>query len=225
MDYQILFKPVMGAFIGYSTNWLAIKMLFKPYNKIKIAGIPLPFTPGLIPRERDRIAASLGAAVGKKLLTKEVIVKELTSPIVINTMRDYIMDGLTKQPLTLDGLLNTLLGDSADEQKDRMAASIAASIKAALEREEDNIVDDVLNSNKKEIAMLISKQLDKEEMQEKAAALVQNLIEEKLGALGAMFVDAGSLTRTLVEKTQSLFEREEIQDMLVGGIISGKKAN
>ena len=42
--------PLLGAVIGYCTNWLAVKMLFKPLEPIKVFGRTLPFTPGVIPK-------------------------------------------------------------------------------------------------------------------------------------------------------------------------------
>ena len=47
---QFISGPIIGGVIGYCTNWLAIKMLFRPYNEIKIRGRVLPFTPGIIPK-------------------------------------------------------------------------------------------------------------------------------------------------------------------------------
>ncbi len=43
---------LIGAVIGYITNWLAIKMLFRPREAKYIFGMKLPFTPGLIPKEK-----------------------------------------------------------------------------------------------------------------------------------------------------------------------------
>jgi len=60
-----ILPPLVGAIIGYFTNWLAIKMLFRPYKTIKFAGIALPFTPGLLPREKDKLAVSLGETVSR----------------------------------------------------------------------------------------------------------------------------------------------------------------
>jgi uncharacterized membrane protein YheB (UPF0754 family) len=70
--------PVLtGAVIGYITNWLAIKMLFRPLNEVRIFGIKVPFTPGLIPKERNRIAKSIGDAVGTHLLNPETLAEAL----------------------------------------------------------------------------------------------------------------------------------------------------
>ncbi|MDH7484538.1 MAG: DUF445 family protein, partial [Spirochaetales bacterium] len=79
---QWILPPLIGGVIGYFTNWLAIKMLFRPYREIRIADVRLPFTPGILPRERDRLAESLGDTVAGELLTPEVIKARLTSPAI-----------------------------------------------------------------------------------------------------------------------------------------------
>lgn len=71
---HIILPIAIGALIGYCTNYIAIKMLFLPRNEILIAGHKLPFTPGVIPKNKSRIAAAVGAAVSEKLLTEEDIV-------------------------------------------------------------------------------------------------------------------------------------------------------
>lgn len=60
-------------FIGYLTNVIALKMIFRPYNQKKALGIPIPFTPGVIAREKDRLADSLGNFINKELLDDENI--------------------------------------------------------------------------------------------------------------------------------------------------------
>ena len=57
MDIVIMLLPVLvGAVIGYFTNYIAIKMLFRPRKAIKIGSWTLPFTPGVIPRNQARVA-------------------------------------------------------------------------------------------------------------------------------------------------------------------------
>jgi len=75
-----IIPPLIGAIIGYFTNWLAIKMLFRPYREIRIGGIKVPFTPGILPRERERLAESLGNTVAQELLTPKVITERIHSP-------------------------------------------------------------------------------------------------------------------------------------------------
>jgi Uncharacterized protein conserved in bacteria len=51
--WLLVAPPVVGGIIGYFTNDIAIKMLFRPYRAIYIKGRQLPFTPGLIPRNKS----------------------------------------------------------------------------------------------------------------------------------------------------------------------------
>src|SRR5690606_12085142 len=70
------FMAVVGAAIGGFTNYLAIKMLFRPYNAIYIGKWRLPFTPGLIPKRRAELAMQIGKTVTNYLLTPEVLKKK-----------------------------------------------------------------------------------------------------------------------------------------------------
>ncbi len=58
---------------GWGTNWLAIKMLFRPYNPVKIFGTKqnLPFTPGVVAKHKARFAKSMGRFLGDRLLNQE----------------------------------------------------------------------------------------------------------------------------------------------------------
>ncbi len=89
--------PLVGAVIGYFTNWLAIKMLFRPLKPVYIGKFKLPFTPGILPSERRRLTDSVGETVSRELLTTEVFKSRLEEPslrakieesiyIVIDTM-------------------------------------------------------------------------------------------------------------------------------------------
>ena len=71
--------PVAGAIIAYVTNVIAIKMLFRPLKEKRIFGIRVPFTPGVLPRQRKRLAQSIGAMVERELITAEVIRARLSN--------------------------------------------------------------------------------------------------------------------------------------------------
>jgi hypothetical protein len=77
-----LVPPLLGAVIGFITNVVAIKMLFRPLNPIRIFGIRLPFTPGILPRQRQKLADSIGAMVQRELLTPEILKDRIESPEV-----------------------------------------------------------------------------------------------------------------------------------------------
>ena len=72
-----LTPPLVGAFIGYLTNRVAIRMLFRPLNKWKIGRMRVPMTPGVIPSKRHKLAENIGDMVGEHLLTGDEISRAL----------------------------------------------------------------------------------------------------------------------------------------------------
>jgi len=72
-----ILPPIVGALIGYVTNLVAIKMLFRPLREIRLFGFRLPFTPGILPRERAKLADSIGDMVERELLTAGVLRERL----------------------------------------------------------------------------------------------------------------------------------------------------
>ena len=69
--------PAVGAVIGYITNDIAIRMLFRPHQAKYILGVHVPFTPGIIPKEKSRLAKAIGKAVSENLMNQEVLEKSL----------------------------------------------------------------------------------------------------------------------------------------------------
>jgi uncharacterized membrane protein YheB (UPF0754 family) len=79
MNYAYLIAPLLGGLIGYITNDIAIRMLFRPRTPKYIFGVRIPFTPGLIPKEKSRIAFSIGNTISKNLMNRDVLEKTLLS--------------------------------------------------------------------------------------------------------------------------------------------------
>lgn len=83
MEYlHYLSGPLVGAIIGYFTNYIAVKMLFHPYKKVKLLGFTLPFTPGVIPKNKPRLARAIAHAVSDVLLTKQDIAGLITDSAI-----------------------------------------------------------------------------------------------------------------------------------------------
>ncbi len=78
------FMPVLlaGA-VGYITNWIALWFLFRPYEP-HLGGLWY----GIIPRQKNKMAVSMGMMVGKKLLNPDAIVAELESEVMA-----FVKDG------------------------------------------------------------------------------------------------------------------------------------
>ncbi len=74
---SLLAPPLVGAFIGYMTNHVAIRMLFRPLKPWRLFGLRLPLTPGVIPSKRHELAVNIGEMVGGHLLTSADIKRAL----------------------------------------------------------------------------------------------------------------------------------------------------
>jgi uncharacterized membrane protein YheB (UPF0754 family) len=69
--WLLIAPPVVGGVIGYFTNDLAIKMLFRPYRPYSLFGWRLPLTPGLIPGNQERLAQRVADTIMGSLLTPD----------------------------------------------------------------------------------------------------------------------------------------------------------
>ncbi len=110
---KYIIPMIVGSAIGYFTNWLAIKMLFRPHREIRWLGIKVPFTPGLIPKERYRISKSIGDAVGQHLLTPEKIREVLWRKETQENLNRYLKSYVEK--LKLDSRTIMDIGKSRDK--------------------------------------------------------------------------------------------------------------
>lgn len=116
--------PIAGGIIGYFTNDLAIKMLFRPYRPLYIGQRQLPFTPGLIPRNQDRLAKRVSDTIMGSLLTPEELQNLAKRLLQTERMQGAIHwllqmaldqvhdDAEQKTAKILAGILHDLLGQS-----------------------------------------------------------------------------------------------------------------
>src|SRR6056297_1305703 len=81
-----ILPSIFGSIIGYITTDTAIKMLFRPLKAKHIGPIKLPFTPGIIPRQRDKLAESIGLMVSRELITEDAIRRQISSPTFKETL-------------------------------------------------------------------------------------------------------------------------------------------
>lgn len=90
MQLAWITAPIIGGLIGFITNSLAIKMLFRPHHAIYIGRFHVPFTPGLIPKEKERIAGAIGEVIAKYLLDDETIQKAVCDPKIKEKTAVYV---------------------------------------------------------------------------------------------------------------------------------------
>ncbi|MDR1324732.1 MAG: DUF445 family protein [Treponema sp.] len=106
-----LVPPCIGAIIGYVTNAVAIKMLFRPLKEVRVWGVRLPFTPGILPRRRHELAENIGRMVERELLTPEIIRERLNRPDVRTSIKNSITSYTQN---LLDTPIATLIAKPAD---------------------------------------------------------------------------------------------------------------
>ena len=86
-----LLPPLIGAVIGYFTNYIAVKMLFYPHKPVCLFGHQLPLTPGAIPKGKARLAKSAGKIVQDELFMHEDISGRPLTEEVEKPLLDKVM--------------------------------------------------------------------------------------------------------------------------------------
>ncbi|SEA37568.1 Uncharacterized membrane protein YheB, UPF0754 family [Desulfuromusa kysingii] len=98
MEYQqylpYVIPPLLGALIGYVTNYIAIRMLFRPLRAWRILGVRLPLTPGIIPAKRGELAVKMGEMVGAHLLTADDVGRAFAKDSIQRELRLTVTEKL-----------------------------------------------------------------------------------------------------------------------------------
>lgn len=120
----VIVMMVIGGVIGGFTNYLAIKMLFRPYRAYYIGKFRIPFTPGLIPKRRDELAKQLGKMVVSHLLTPESLQKKFTQKEFLNDLTQLVhtefSKGLTSEKTLEEVLEQFQIVDGRTKLKQQM---------------------------------------------------------------------------------------------------------
>ena len=124
-DYlNYIVGPVVGAIIGYITNDIAIRMLFRPHQPKYIFGLHIPFTPGIIPKERGRIASSIGTAISENLMNRDVLEKNLLSDEMVGKVRNAIDEFFSVQKENQETVREYLGHYLSDEELEQAIGSV-----------------------------------------------------------------------------------------------------
>ncbi|MGI2329439.1 DUF445 domain-containing protein [Planococcus sp. YIM B11945] len=128
----ILFMTVIGALIGGFTNYIAIKMLFRPYKALYIGKWRLPFTPGLIPKRRDELSTQLGRTIVQHLLTPETFKKRFFHEEMVEKTESWIQNQIEVQVFQSPNSLNDWLGAVGQQN---IEARVEAKLDGLVERQ------------------------------------------------------------------------------------------
>ena len=227
---RILLAPLLGGIIGYITNDLAIRMLFRPRKALYIGKFHVPLTPGLIPRQQGRIASSVGEVVSSQLLGEETLRETLLSEKTLGMLREKVtgfLRGLAKDERTIGQVVK---GSGLPEKLELSGEEVQQKLTDALSRKITEaqlgyaILDSVLKERMESIAQnkLLSKFFDgntQEAFREKLAGKINEIIAEKAPDASAAIVRQAKDT-VLEARVCDLYERHrDKEDKVVEGIV------
>lgn len=129
---EIVSGPLIGAIIGYGTNYIAVKMLFRPLKPIRVFGHTLPYTPGVIPKRKSQLGKAVGDAIGNSLLTKEDMEKLFLSEEIKNTAIDeickLIFDTLSKNQSIKEIITNRMETEDYENRREKLQSFLGDKI-------------------------------------------------------------------------------------------------
>ncbi|BBF41660.1 hypothetical protein lbkm_0340 [Lachnospiraceae bacterium KM106-2] len=200
MNLSILAGPILGAAIGYCTNYIAVKMMFRPLKPVYIGKHKLPYTPGIIPKGKGRLAKAIGSAVGTNLLTTESLVEHLSSNDIRESLKDQIHQtviDLENNDTSLKELTIEFISESQYE----------TSLSTMKETITDKITNKVTEMN---VGDIIAKQV------------VEAISDKVKGTLLAMMVNDSLLNSILdpIASAVNTYIEEHGQEMIEPGVSS-----
>lgn len=176
--FTLIWVPTVTAFIGWLTNWIAIKMLFKPRNAFYFLGLNWQ---GLIPRRRAQIASTIAEIVERDILSSHTIQHELKQinldPYLKEIAKRLVHESLAKKLKNIP-FIGGFITDSSLEMLEKMALE-------SIENEAQPLMD--------KLAIDMEKQIH-----------VKRIIEEKinqfdLAKLESMIIEAARKEFKLIE--------------------------
>ena len=200
--------PIIGGIIGYITNDIAIRMLFRPHTAKSLFGMKIPFTPGIIPKEKGRIAEAIGGAISQNLMNQEVLQRYLLSDEMILKVRTSVEEFLETQKSNQESVGEFLKHYLSEEELQGIVASINSNLTSQVHTK---LSDSEVGKNVAHIVV--------ENVVEKMKAMnPAELLNEIVDGLGGMMVGALNLLGGNILKKFFSLLREPAESMLANNI-------
>ena len=127
-EVSYVLAPVLGGIIGYITNDIAIRMLFRPHKAKYIMGVHIPFTPGIIPKEKGRIAEALGGVISENLMNKDVLERYLLSDDMVGKVRFAVEEFIETQKYNQETVKEFLCHYLSEEEMSAISQNVNESL-------------------------------------------------------------------------------------------------
>ncbi|MBC1635987.1 DUF445 domain-containing protein [Listeria welshimeri] len=230
--FTILLMAVIGGFIGAMTNYIAIRMLFRPYKALYLFNKRVPFTPGLIPKRRDELAEHIGKVVVSHLLTEDAIRARLLEENLQKEITETVAK-MFHEKMQLETTPNELLHQLGYENAEGRSISWLETV---LEKEINHFLTIKKTSQMNElIPVMLEKELEtklphvteritskltlfiaSEEGKLQIKMMLQKFFEEhgKMGSMARMFINVESFSEKIQQEGAKLINQEDTKNLI-----------
>ena len=184
---RILILAIIGGLIGYLTNVVAIKLIFRPINPIKIPILNTEIV-GMIPKRKSEIAATIGQIISEQFLS----IDEIIDGIITDEDKDNITNYIKlKIKLILDEKMTLIPGTIKLLVQNYISDIIEDEIKSSIDELSEEIIIKANNRiNIEEMVKNKINELDLYELEEIILTIVKNELRhiEILGLILGFFI-------------------------------------
>jgi len=132
---KLVIMVIISAAIGWITNWVAIKMLFRPHNEINLGLFKIQ---GLIPKRRAEIGVGIANVIQNELISIKDVIANIDREEFSKRLNDLIDDVLEKN-------LKTKVKEKFPVMQmffsDKMAKDVSDTIKGIVMENQDKIFE------------------------------------------------------------------------------------
>ena len=159
--------PFIAAVIGWFTNYLAVKMLFRPKDEVKFLFIKFQ---GIFPKRQKEVAIKIGKLVSEELLSLHDIKDKLKDPENVEVIHK-----------TIEGRVDEYLTTTLPNKFPVMSLLLGKKTKG---RMKDDLMHEIEELAPIAIEQYISKMEDSFDIEELVRSKISILSPEKLEELG-----------------------------------------
>ena len=217
---RIVAPVALGGIIGAFTNYIAIKMMFRPYSEKRLFGFVVPFTPGIIPKRQNDLAKAIGRVVCDNLVDADGISKMLLSDETIGKLESKI-DEMVRSLQKNENSLRAFFSNYAGEER---VENLIKRVNGNLVKKIDGVVsDDKIGQTIAESAMsafddrigdgfmgLITKNALADSIKDKITPKLANLIND------VMRGDGRKMTLSIVDDEINRFANGSVASWTAG---------
>ena len=184
---RILILAIIGGLIGYLTNVVAIKLIFRPINPIKIPILNTEIV-GMIPKRKSEIASTIGQIISEQFLS----IDEIIDGIITDEDKDNIINYIKlKIKLILDEKMTLIPGTIKLLVQNYISDIIEDEIKSSIDELSEEII--IKANNRINIEDMVKNkinELDLYELEEIILTIVKNELRhiEILGLILGFFI-------------------------------------